>query len=199
MGAALLGIEEDVQEILDSPTPTAGWHATMAGYSSIWTPKQKNQLITRAVEEITTHYKRPETYQYVVEVFQGKTPTLNFEFLKKLRGNHELRNLHWAALAFLDKKERTQLPEVIARLKELSIPTLDVSAVFGAAYANYILGVIYTKQGDLNLGMQYLKTSRAQGFHTYVWNYQFDSHLTPLYNLPEFKEMIQPIWPEVKN
>jgi len=199
LGAALLGLEEDVQEILDSERPTAGWHASMAGYSKIWTKKQREQLFTSAIKEITTNYSKPETYEYVVEVFQGKTPTINFESLKKLRVNHELRNLHWSALAFLDKKELAQLPDLIARLKELSIPSLDVSAVFGAAYANYILGVVYTKQGDLDLGMQYLKTSRAHGFHTYVWNYQFDTHLTSLYDLPEFQELIQPIWPEVKD
>ncbi len=199
LGAALLGEEEDVQEILDSERPTAGWHASMAGYSKIWTKKQRAQLFTSAIKEITTNYNKPETYQNVVEVFQGKIPTINFESLKKLKVNHELRNLHWSALAFLDKKELSQLPDLIGRLKELAIPSLDVSAVFGAAYANYILGVVYTKQGDLELGMQYLKTSRAHGFHTYVWNYQYDTHLMPLYELPEFQELMQPIWPAVKD
>ncbi len=97
-----------------------------------------------------------------------------------------------------DDLEATNL--VVDKLLELSNSDRLISLpTVGPAHTLYTIGAIHAQLGNEDMAMDFITQAKEAGFYSSLRPYDKDVRLSSLYDLPEFKELIKPIWPEVKN
>ena len=123
-----------------------------------------------------------------------------FQNLDQLRIMLQVIQLGATGLSVMEAKDTQKIELIIEKHKQLIIPDYSIISFFGTGLVHHNIGGLYCTIGDYEQALYHLKKAKALGFGTPSNNrYQYNRYLAPLHQHPEFLELIQPVWPEVKD
>jgi len=134
-----------------------------------------------------------------IAYIDGKSQKMSLNEIRKLPKTSAIISLFAEAMVCLDNNNQDKSYDYINELMEYTSIGFDQTSAAGPGYANYYLGKIFTKMGQPDEAIKYLKESRNFGFPVWLFYYKYDPELASLVGIPEFDALHDPIWPEVKD
>ena len=125
-----------------------------------------------------------------------KPKEIRLEALSELPKVMHINQLFYAGLTYLEGGLPQRMDYIIPALEKLTIIEGQVTPKVGGGYAQYALGVLYTQMGQYEQALTALRQAKK---YSAMGRFQYDKRLAPLFDMPEFQEIAEPIWPEVKD
>ena len=138
-------------------------------------------------------------WQNMIARMTGKMELLNINNLSHIPKAFQIGNLSAAGRLYAREKQIDSVKTVIKKLQKLTRPDYSAFSQVGAGSAYYFIARLQVYLGAYEDAIESLKRARALGAETRLMHFQYDWHLKPLFDFPEFKALIQPIWPASDN
>jgi len=108
-------------------------------------------------------------------------------------------NLAYAGLNYIQSGKKEEAEMIIEKLEELTEPGYAVVSLCITSGVYHAIGGLQAQLGDYDLAMDNLRKAKALGASSWQHLFEFDPLLKPLYDRPDFQELIKPVWPEIKD
>ena len=138
-------------------------------------------------------------WQNMIARMTGKMELLNINNLSHLPKAFQIGNLSAAGRLYAREKQIDSVKTVIKKLQNLTTPDYSAFSQVGAGSAYYFMARLQVYLGTYEDAIESLKQARALGAETRLMHFQYDWNLKPLFDFPEFKSLLQPIWPASDN
>lgn len=152
-------------------------------------------------EEILVFYqknKSPVTALYFSNsmAYIAKQPKeVNLEKINNIPTFFQTNELLFAGLTYIEAGQTRQMNLILTALEKLTVIDYQLTARLGSGATYQVLGVLYTQMGQYEEALKQLRLAKKYGP---IGRFQSDDKLSPLFDMPEFQKLIQPIWPAVK-
>ena len=119
---------------------------------------------------------------------------IRLEILSELPKVIQISQLFYAGLTYLETGLTQRMDYIIQELEKRTIIEGQVFPKTGGGYAQYALGVLYTQMGQYEKALTALRQAKK---YSAMGRFQYDKRLAPLFDMPEFQEIAEPIWPKI--
>ena len=156
----------------------------------------KKELIARYQQEKGAAKARIErSFSNYIAWLMQQPDKIQLENLDQLPKAVHIYQLLYAGLTYIDAGQPQQLSYIIKELERLTAIEQQAIARFDGGVAYYALGILHTQLGQYEPALRALQQAKKYGAPTH---FKYDKLLAPLADMPEFKELVKPIWPAVK-
>lgn len=161
--------------------------------------QQQEADLVKAFEKLGPQDINYNLWRNFMAMVANQESYLNLENLEQLPIGAQIGNIAAAGQFYINNGQFSKVPAYINQIQKYTNCDYSgqVSTTCGAA--NYFMGLLQAQIGEESAAIENLQKAKTLGLGKELHRFQYSRYLAPLFELPEFQTLIQPVWPSVKD
>ena len=157
--------------------------------------QQQEADMVKAYEQLPPNDINRLLWKNFIAVAANDEQYLSLKYIEKLPTGLQIGNLAIAGQFYINNEQPAKAQPMIERLKNYTNCGYGGQVKSTCAAAYHYMGTLQAETGQTKKALESLSKAKQLGLGMELHRFQYSRYLTVLFDLPEFQELQQPVWP----